>query len=234
MCGFEFSQLRGQNLFTDIFKQPSQFAETSCPVGEMPDDLHLPFTRDGVCGGLYWTSKMAFQGGSLLLRGPYKFVRTSAALVAMLPSVADVAEENSVPTHLTPEEMKRRVLEHFEDFVNRREAEVIQRNMDVTFVDHDGPQGKPVGIAGDEAMMRSMYEKMPDLRIEVLDCLAQGDKVACRNIWRWKDSTSGQPMQFHGFVLWRFEGDKIAERWATVTSPSLGSDWSQKSDEGAI
>jgi len=31
---------------------------------------------------------------------------------------------------------------------------------------------------------------------------------------------SGRKMQFHGFVLWRFEGDKIAERWATVTSPA--------------
>jgi hypothetical protein len=27
-------------------------------------------------------------------------------------------------------------------------------------------------------------------------------------------------MEFHGFVEWRFEGDKIAERWATVTSPA--------------
>jgi hypothetical protein len=27
-------------------------------------------------------------------------------------------------------------------------------------------------------------------------------------------------MQFHGFVLWRFEGNKIAERWATVTPPA--------------
>jgi len=27
-------------------------------------------------------------------------------------------------------------------------------------------------------------------------------------------------MQFRGFVLWRFEGDKIAERWATVTPPA--------------
>jgi len=26
-------------------------------------------------------------------------------------------------------------------------------------------------------------------------------------------------MEFHGFVEWRFEGAKIAERWATVTSP---------------
>jgi hypothetical protein len=27
-------------------------------------------------------------------------------------------------------------------------------------------------------------------------------------------------MEFHGFVLWRFEGDRIAERWATVTQPA--------------
>jgi hypothetical protein len=32
-------------------------------------------------------------------------------------------------------------------------------------------------------------------------------------------------MQFHGFVQWRFEGDKIAERWATVTAPSDGVAW---------
>jgi hypothetical protein len=27
-------------------------------------------------------------------------------------------------------------------------------------------------------------------------------------------------MEFHGFVLWRFDGGKIAERWATVTQPA--------------
>jgi hypothetical protein len=25
-------------------------------------------------------------------------------------------------------------------------------------------------------------------------------------------------MEFHGFVEWRFEGDKLAERWASVTT----------------
>jgi predicted ester cyclase len=43
----------------------------------------------------------------------------------------------------------------------------------------------------------------------------------CRNVWRWTDPASGKKMQFRGFVLWRFEADKIAERWATVTPPSL-------------
>ena len=129
-------------------------------------------------------------------------------------------------TSLNPAEMKKFVVEHFEDFVNRRKPEVIQRNMTPDFLDHDGPGGKPTGVAGDESMMRAMHDKLLDLRIEVLDCLADGDKVACRNIWRWTDPASGQAMQFHGFVLWRFEGDQIAERWATVTAPASGSVWS--------
>ena len=41
------------------------------------------------------------------------------------------------------------------------------------------------------------------------------------------DSASGKKMQFHGFVLWRFEGDKIAERWATVTMPAEGKAWTK-------
>jgi len=36
-----------------------------------------------------------------------------------------------------------------------------------------------------------------------------------------------QKMQFHGFVLWRFDGDKIAERWATVTQPAEGAEWTK-------
>lgn len=134
-------------------------------------------------------------------------------------------------THLHPAAMKQFVLDHFEDFVNRRKPEVIQRNMTENFLDHDGPGGKPTGVAGDEAMMRAMHRTLPDLRLEVLDCIAAEDKVACRNIWRWTDAASGKPMQFHGFVLWRFEGDKIAERWATVTPPVEGSAWSS-AEEG--
>jgi hypothetical protein len=33
-------------------------------------------------------------------------------------------------------------------------------------------------------------------------------------------------MRFEGFVPWRFEGDKIAERWATVTQPAEATSWS--------
>ena len=123
-------------------------------------------------------------------------------------------------THMTPDQMKQFVREHFEDFVNRRNAAVIRKNMTPDFFDHDGPGGKPTGVEGDEQMMLAMYKVMPDLHVTIEDMIAENDKVMCRNIWRWTDTASGNKMQFHGFVLWRFEGNKISERWATVTSPA--------------
>jgi predicted ester cyclase len=116
--------------------------------------------------------------------------------------------------------MKQFVRDHFEDFVNRQNSAVIRQNMTPNFYDHDGPGGKPTDVDGDEQMMLAMYKSMPDLRVTIEDILAEGDKVMCRNIWRWTDPGSGAKMQFHGFVLWRFEADKIAERWATVSRAS--------------
>ena len=93
------------------------------------------------------------------------------------------------------------------------------------FYDHDGPGGNPTGVQGDEEMMRRMYLLMPDLRVTIEEMIAEEDKAVCRNIWRWTDPQSGNQMEFHGFVMWRFEGRKIAERWATVTQPAAGSSW---------
>jgi predicted ester cyclase len=122
-------------------------------------------------------------------------------------------------TTLTPQQMKDFVRVHFEDFVNNQKADVIHANVTPGFYDHDGPGGKPTDAKGDEEMMRGMYKALPGLRVHIEDMIAEGDKVMCRNVWRWKDA-SGKPMRFRGFVLWRFEGDKIAERWATVSPPT--------------
>lgn len=56
----------------------------------------------------------------------------------------------------TPEENKAFVRQHFEDFVNNRQAEVIRR---------------------DEKMMQAMYASMPNLRVTIEDMVAEGDKV---------------------------------------------------------
>jgi predicted ester cyclase len=116
--------------------------------------------------------------------------------------------------------MKARVRKHFEDFVNNQKPEVIRQNMTPDFLDHDGPSGKPTGVEGDETMMRGMYAIFPDLRITIEEMISEGDKVVCRNRWQGTNAKTGRRMEFHGFVEWRFEGDKIAERWAAVTAPT--------------
>jgi predicted ester cyclase len=130
-----------------------------------------------------------------------------------------------MPTSLTTDEMKAKVRSHFEDFVNNRKPEVIRTNMTADFSDHDGPGDEPTDASGDEQMMRRMYSMMPDLHLKIEELIAEGDKVVCKNHWRWTDPRSGTEMGFHGFVMWRFDGDKIAERWATVTTPAVDSSW---------
>ena len=83
----------------------------------------------------------------------------------------------TMATMLTPDQMKAFVRNLFEDFVNKRDAAVIRANVTPEFYDHDGPGGKPTGVDGDEKMMLAMYKSMPDLRLEIEDMIAEGDKA---------------------------------------------------------
>ena len=47
---------------------------------------------------------------------------------------------------LSLEEMKQFVRLQFEEFVNKRNANVIRENLTADFYDHDGPGGKPTGV----------------------------------------------------------------------------------------
>jgi predicted ester cyclase len=123
------------------------------------------------------------------------------------------------PPGFTLEEMKDFVRRHFDDFVNRKRSEVALINFSEDFLDHDEPGGEAVGPLAAKTMMEHAYQIWPDLRVEVQDILAEGDKVMVRNVWTATEKASGKKIQFHGFVLWRFANRKIVERWATLTPP---------------
>jgi predicted ester cyclase len=109
------------------------------------------------------------------------------------------------------------VIDHFDAFVNQRDLDAIERNVAADFLDHDGPGGKPADRAQDREMMARMHQRFPDLRVEVRDHVAQGDRVVVRNVWTGTNPQTGARVEFHGFVMWRIADGKIAERWATVT-----------------
>jgi hypothetical protein len=59
----------------------------------------------------------------------------------------------------TLEEMKRFVIAHFEDFVNRKKPEAARENFSADFLDHDEPSGPQVGPEAAIAMMQAAYQK---------------------------------------------------------------------------
>ena len=122
-------------------------------------------------------------------------------------------------TGLSLEEMKQFVRNHFDDFVNHKKSEVALKNFSADFLDHDEPTGVEVGPEAARKMMEAAYVRWPDLHVTVVDILAEGDKVMVRNSWTATEGATGQKIEFHGFVLWRFANKKIVERWATITPP---------------
>src|SRR5262249_24607042 len=100
----------------------------------------------------------------------------------------------TMASSLTLEEMKQFVRRQFDEFVNKKNGDVIRETLTVDFLDHDGPGGKRSGVEADRKMMLGMYERMPDLHVTIEDMIAEGDKVMCRNVWRWTDTGTKKAM----------------------------------------
>ena len=111
---------------------------------------------------------------------------------------------------------------HFEEFVNRKNHDVVFETVAENFLDHDGPGGRPADREGDRQMMIALHRQIPDLHVSIEDLIVEEDKVVCRNAWTGTDS-SARRIEFKGIVIWRIADGKLVERWATVTPPSITS-----------
>jgi predicted ester cyclase len=119
----------------------------------------------------------------------------------------------------SPEFNKEFIINHFEEFVNKKNSQVAFENLAADFYDHDEAGGPAIGPQKAKDMMEGMYRFLPDLHVTIDEIIAEGDKVMVRNIWTGTNP-SGVKIQFKGFVLWKLKDGKIVERWATVTAPS--------------
>jgi predicted SnoaL-like aldol condensation-catalyzing enzyme len=124
-------------------------------------------------------------------------------------------------TGLTFDALKEFVRNHFEEFVNRKNLDIADRNFAPEFVDHgsDVPPGLPPGPAGAKQYVGGAYKKFPDIHVEILDLLAEDDKVVVRNHWTGTEAASGTKYEFSGIVIWRIAHGQLVERWAYLTPP---------------
>jgi len=133
-----------------------------------------------------------------------------------------MAQESVNPkTGMTHTEMKEFVRNHFEEFVNRKNLNIGNVNFAPEFVDYgaDVPQGLPPGPVGAMQYVGGAYKKFPDIHVEILDMIAEDDRVVVRNHWTGTEATSGTKYEFAGIVIWRIAHRQLVQRWAYLTPP---------------
>lgn len=81
------------------------------------------------------------------------------------------------------QENKDLILEHYEAFVHRQDAELVRRQLSDDFHDHDMPPGIPRGPEGALQFRAILHRAFPDLRVRLDDMVAEGDCVAVRATW---------------------------------------------------
>ena len=84
------------------------------------------------------------------------------------------------------------------------------------------------GIEPAKQLMVAYTSGFPDLQLTTEDIVAEGDRVAIRNIWRGTHQgvfqgipPTGKHVTFTGTDIFRFVGGKIAEQWADLDALGL-------------
>jgi predicted ester cyclase len=53
--------------------------------------------------------------------------------------------------------------------------------------------------------------------VEILDLIAEDDRVVVRNHWSGTEAASGKRYEFSGIVIWRIAHRQLVERWAYLS-----------------
>jgi predicted SnoaL-like aldol condensation-catalyzing enzyme len=124
-------------------------------------------------------------------------------------------------SQMTHTQMKQFVRDHFEEFINRKNLDIVEINFAPEFVERgsDLPAGLPRDRAGTKQYVAGSHKKFPDLHVEILDIIAEDDKVVVHNRWTGTEAGSEIKYEISGIVIWRIEHRQFVERWAYLSQP---------------
>jgi catechol 2,3-dioxygenase-like lactoylglutathione lyase family enzyme/predicted SnoaL-like aldol condensation-catalyzing enzyme len=112
-----------------------------------------------------------------------------------------------------PKSAEAVVREFFRRVLNERDLAACDALLAADYVDHDAPAGSPPGPADVKKFLSGFLAEVPDLRVEIVDLIAEDNKVAARLTWRGR-RLNGEPYFQSGIVFFRLENGKMAERWS--------------------
>jgi steroid delta-isomerase-like uncharacterized protein len=117
----------------------------------------------------------------------------------------------------------------FHDAANTGDAELISQTFDEV-VQPDVRIRMPVEATGPQALKEvfaRLHHAFPDLHVEVVDLIEEGDKVVGRNRVTGTHggeymgvSPTGRSIAYDEIIIFRFVDGRIAESWGIVDVPS--------------
>ena len=114
-----------------------------------------------------------------------------------------------------PKSAETIVREYFQRLINEKDLAACDELLSPDYIDHDAPEGAPPGPGSVKEYAAALFEEVPDLRVEILDLLAEGRKVAALLVWEGKRKGSGLPYRQSGMVFLRLDkAGRLAERWS--------------------
>ncbi len=120
-------------------------------------------------------------------------------------------------------EENKELLRRYVQALNERDWRGIRNTLHPDFRRHSHAAGESVVEEGEDLVqiLRGQFEAFPDAREEILDMVAEGDRVAVRH--RFEGTQSGplgafpashRPLTSEYIAFYRFADHRIAECWA--------------------
>ncbi|MCW5882037.1 MAG: ester cyclase [Anaerolineae bacterium] len=121
---------------------------------------------------------------------------------------------------MTHQHNKTLALRSWEELVNRRNVDFVDELFHPEYVMHM-PDGSPAPDAdGTKVFLRALFVAFPDMRVDVHDVIAEGDRVMTRETWRgthvgeWMGAPpTGQPWARTSIHVFRFQDGRVIEEW---------------------
>jgi steroid delta-isomerase-like uncharacterized protein len=124
---------------------------------------------------------------------------------------------------MSAEENKALVRRMTEEIFNRGNIDAVDEFLTPDSFDHNPMPGQPSGSEGLKWVARAMRTAFPDMRFEIHDQVAEGDRVM--NRWTMSGThegellgmpATGKRVAVAGFDMIRFADGKMAEHWAQM------------------
>jgi predicted SnoaL-like aldol condensation-catalyzing enzyme len=118
-----------------------------------------------------------------------------------------------------PEVAKALVRHYFQKLLNEKDLSVCDAMLSADYVDHDAPPDTPPGPKSSKEFVAGFLEEYPNMRVDIMDIMAEGNKVAARLAWRGKHRESGDEFHQMGIIMLRLDDTgRLAERWSAYRS----------------